>query len=424
MSSRKPVSQQMKMMIIKICHRRQKKAETSRTLGVSETTYIVRDRVLITFQRVHNIADEVQTAALIKSQPLRMAKLVKSVAQMYQPSKEPFATYLWRLEQHFSACSVIEEGGKKAKILAWLGSEAYSVLGLFCPGFEKECVYAQITAALVNYFDEEVHFVHAQVKFNRCELKPDHPIVIPCKFNCPREKGGCSLIDESIRDAIILRTPHKSIQVELLQQRNLTLEQTISISESMIMTSKTMKVIDNPETEDRVNKLQAMNTNPDRKKWELCKSCFINPSRRDCPHFQKICRRCGRLGHLQVVCQAKFPARRFKTFSTRTLPRYSKEPNISFALYGKAKDEINQLLEVVETSEWTSPIVVVPKHNGQIRICADFRVGLNSQLHVERYPIPSMDELLIKLKDMNIFSKLDLSDAYFQLPSDEESKYL
>ncbi|KII72609.1 Retrovirus-related Pol polyprotein from transposon 17.6 [Thelohanellus kitauei] len=75
------------------------------------------------------------------------------------------------------------------------------------------------------------------------------------------------------------------------------------------------------------------------------------------------------------------------------------------------------VLETVETSEWASPIVVVPKANGQIRICGDFRVGLNSQLHVERYPIPSMHELLIKLKEMNIFSRLDYSDAYFQLPT-------
>ncbi|KII74265.1 hypothetical protein RF11_05740 [Thelohanellus kitauei] len=82
-----------------------------------------------------------QTEAFIKSQSLPMAKLVDSVAHMvskitvapsfesYQPSKEPFPGYKSRLEQHFSACSVIDQGDKKSKILAWLVSETYSILG-------------------------------------------------------------------------------------------------------------------------------------------------------------------------------------------------------------------------------------------------------------------------------------------------------
>ncbi|KII68873.1 Retrovirus-related Pol polyprotein from transposon 17.6 [Thelohanellus kitauei] len=61
---------------------------------------------------------------------------------------------------------------------------------------------------------------------------------------------------------------------------------------------------------------------------------------------------------------------------------------------------------------------------GSIRICADFRDGLNSQLNAHQHPIPTVDDLLMKLNSMNIFSKIDLSDAYFQIPLDEDAKKL
>ncbi|KII65847.1 Transposon Ty3-I Gag-Pol polyprotein [Thelohanellus kitauei] len=108
-------------------------------------------------------------------------------------------------------------------------------------------------------------------------------------------------------------------------------------------------------------------------------------------------------------------------------PKFSKTRSIPYALYQKVKEELNilvqnRIIEQFETSNWAFPIVVVPKLNGELRICADFRAGLSSQLDIEQYPIHTMEELLLKLKDMNIFSKVDLSEAYFQLPLDEESR--
>ena len=40
----------------------------------------------------------------------------------------------------------------------------------------------------------------------------------------------------------------------------------------------------------------------------------------------------------------------------------------------------------------------------------------------ERYPIPKVEDLFAKLSRGRIFSKLDLSQAYQQLPLEEESK--
>lgn len=80
------------------------------------------------------------------------------------------------------------------------------------------------------------------------------------------------------------------------------------------------------------------------------------------------------------------------------------------------------VLKAINTSEWASPIVTVRKPNGQIEVCADFKVGINPQIEVDRYPIPKVEELFYKLKGGQYFSKFDLSEAYHQVELTDESK--
>ena len=42
--------------------------------------------------------------------------------------------------------------------------------------------------------------------------------------------------------------------------------------------------------------------------------------------------------------------------------------------------------------------------------------------HTDSYPLPRVEELLASLSGGNLYSKLDMSQAYLQLPLDEESK--
>ena len=70
----------------------------------------------------------------------------------------------------------------------------------------------------------------------------------------------------------------------------------------------------------------------------------------------------------------------------------------------------------------TTPIVPVPKPNGTVRICGDFKVSLNKFINAQQYPLPRVDELFTVLAGGNKFSKIDLSDAYLQVELDDESK--
>ncbi|PAA93146.1 hypothetical protein BOX15_Mlig023152g1 [Macrostomum lignano] len=73
-------------------------------------------------------------------------------------------------------------------------------------------------------------------------------------------------------------------------------------------------------------------------------------------------------------------------------------------------------------SQWASPIVNVLKPNGKVRVCADFKAGVNHQICNDTYPIPEMETIFSEIAGMSHFSKLDLSDAYLQIELDEDSR--
>ncbi|XP_018402050.1 PREDICTED: uncharacterized protein K02A2.6-like [Cyphomyrmex costatus] len=86
--------------------------------------------------------------------------------------------------------------------------------------------------------------------------------------------------------------------------------------------------------------------------------------------------------------------------------------------------EQNGIISPIKYSDWATPIVVVRKKNGKIRICPDFSTGLNESLEPNRYPLPLPDEIFSQLSNCKYFSQLDLSDAFLQIEIEEQSRHL
>ena len=82
------------------------------------------------------------------------------------------------------------------------------------------------------------------------------------------------------------------------------------------------------------------------------------------------------------------------------------------------------ILSKVEFSEWAAPTVYIRKKSKKIQVCADFSTGLNAALKDYHYPLPSPEEGFNKLNGGKVFSKIDLNEAYLQIPKEENSSKL
>ena len=102
---------------------------------------------------------------------------------------------------------------------------------------------------------------------------------------------------------------------------------------------------------------------------------------------------------------------------------------IPFHVRKQVSAKLNELerLDIIEKvsgpTPWVSPLVVVPKSSGEIRVCVDMR-QVNTAVIRERYPIPTIEESLQDLNGAAVFSKLDLKWGYHQIELDEKSREL
>ena len=107
-------------------------------------------------------------------------------------------------------------------------------------------------------------------------------------------------------------------------------------------------------------------------------------------------------------------------------PKYHRARSVPFSIREAVGEELDRLeraeiLEKVTYSELAAPVVAVPKKDGKFRICGDYIVTINSVLETDQYPLPKPEELFATLAGGITFTKLDLSQAYIQIPLEEES---
>lgn len=95
------------------------------------------------------------------------------------------------------------------------------------------------------------------------------------------------------------------------------------------------------------------------------------------------------------------------------------------AHYQKLRVTLNELEDKgiirKSTSEFASPLVLVWKRNGELCICTDFR-WLNARTVKDAYPLPHQADCLAALGGNTLFSTMDLTSGFYNVPLHEDHK--
>lgn len=95
------------------------------------------------------------------------------------------------------------------------------------------------------------------------------------------------------------------------------------------------------------------------------------------------------------------------------------------AHYHKLRQVLTEMeeLEIIRksSSEWASPLVLVWKKSGDLRICVDYR-WLNTRTSKDAHPLPHQADCLAALGGNGIFSAMDLTSGFYNIEMSEEDK--
>jgi len=91
-------------------------------------------------------------------------------------------------------------------------------------------------------------------------------------------------------------------------------------------------------------------------------------------------------------------------------------------------EEVDRLIKIrvlkkINHSPWAAPCFVIPKKDKTIRFITDFR-ELNKRIKRNPFPLPKIQDLLLKLEGFKYATSLDLNMGFYHIKLDASSRRL
>ena len=104
-------------------------------------------------------------------------------------------------------------------------------------------------------------------------------------------------------------------------------------------------------------------------------------------------------------------------------PICQKPYRVEFKNRHVVEEEVEKMLSIdlIEPakSPWASPVVLIPKPDGSVRFCVDFR-KVNAVTVRDAFPLPRIDDIIPLLGKKKFFVGLDLASGYWQVPMSDQ----
>lgn len=94
------------------------------------------------------------------------------------------------------------------------------------------------------------------------------------------------------------------------------------------------------------------------------------------------------------------------------MPIFHAAYTVPYKLREKVKEKLDRLtnekiIEPIKYSQWVSPIVIVSKPNGEVRICLDGKASLNKCVEFNHYPSLLIEDIFAEFANCKLFCVCD-----------------
>ncbi len=227
----------------------------------------------------------------------------------------------------------------------------------------------KILKGLSEYFEPQRNTVYERYVFNTC-TQETHETIDGYVNKLRRLSATCQygeLLNEMIRDRMVIGVKDSVLRARLLREKNLTLEKCLDTCRASEITSQQLKTIDGGLEVESVHAVRQKETGRGKKKKEKtqsekprkpktmldCTFCGTQHAKRHCPAWGQKCKKCGRRNHFAVACRTK--GNKVHQLDTESEDSDS-EGSVFAVLTGRTKYLVEPLVRARGTSSWKKQV--------------------------------------------------------------------